>query len=460
MSDTNSAADVPPEGSPSGARTSHRRNFSMTLATNVAIAILGLATGSISARILGPTGRGELSAIQTIPSFLGLLALLGLPNAVAYFSAKDPQAARSLTLTATTLESLTAMVVMGAGYMLMPWALQQQSATTIGDARIYLVFILLQALQVGPYLALQGLGRFRTWNLLRLAPPLCWLTILALGWWLHRGIAGWLSRAYLVAYALTIPVAAGTLWRSTRGPSRFAPERISAMLRYGAPTAASVLPFSLNLRLDQMLMAALLAPNLLGLYAVGVSWSSVMAPVFGALGSTMFPALASTDDDHTRRRLLGQTLRLGALLALVLGAGLAAITPLALPLVFGPRFAPAVAPTLVLIAAASALSFNTVLDECTRGLGGPAWSMYAQLVALPITLVILGTTLTRWKLMAAAMASLVSYLAVVVTMLVGVRRLSGLSIAELVRPQPGDIELLRQTLDLAWQQAKKLLTPA
>ena len=432
----------------------------MTLATNLAIGVLGLATGSASARLLGPIGRGELSAIQTIPSFLGMLALLGVPSAVAYFSAREPHAARSLTLTAMGLASLGAVAFMALGLMLMPWALKHQSASTVHYARLYLVFVLLQAIQVAPYLALQGLGRFRAWNLLRLAPTISWLGTLGLGWLQGNTTAGWFSCSYLIAYAATIPVVVGTLWRSTSGPGRFATERIGPMLRYGIPSAAATVPSSLNLRLDQMLMAALVAPRLLGLYAVGVSWSNMMMPIFGALGATVFPALASTHDTGVRRQLLGRTLRLAVVTALALGAALAVITPVAFPLVFGARFAPAIAATLVLIAAGIILSINSVLEEMLRALGGPVWTMYAQFVALPITLAILGTTLIRWQLMSAAIASLVSYLAATTVMFAGTRRLSGLSTAELLTPQPGDIELLRETIGLAWRRIRKTLALA
>jgi len=69
----------------------------LTAAANLAIAVLSIVTGVVSARLLGPHGRGELAAIQTTPGFLASLAMLGMPEALTYFSAQEPEPARAGT---------------------------------------------------------------------------------------------------------------------------------------------------------------------------------------------------------------------------------------------------------------------------------------------------------------------------------------------------------------------------
>src|SRR5713101_4590346 len=59
----------------------------LTAGTNGLSAVLGITTGMLAARLLGPQGRGELAAIQTWPSFIATLAMLGLPEALVYYSA-------------------------------------------------------------------------------------------------------------------------------------------------------------------------------------------------------------------------------------------------------------------------------------------------------------------------------------------------------------------------------------
>src|SRR6202030_2462068 len=79
----------------SGARgaSAFATNTVITAATNIALAVLGMVSGILAARLLGPHGRGELAAIQTWPSFIASLAMLGMPEAVVYYSARAPSTA-------------------------------------------------------------------------------------------------------------------------------------------------------------------------------------------------------------------------------------------------------------------------------------------------------------------------------------------------------------------------------
>ena len=67
---------------------------------NVALAVLAVVTGITAARILGPSGEGELTAIQTWPLLLGTLAMLGLDSALVYFIARQPEKGKQFTSTA------------------------------------------------------------------------------------------------------------------------------------------------------------------------------------------------------------------------------------------------------------------------------------------------------------------------------------------------------------------------
>src|SRR5437660_4986427 len=63
-------------------------NVALTVGTNAVIGGIGLLTGPICARMLGASGRGELAAIQNLYWFVAILAMLGMPEAALYFSAR------------------------------------------------------------------------------------------------------------------------------------------------------------------------------------------------------------------------------------------------------------------------------------------------------------------------------------------------------------------------------------
>jgi O-antigen/teichoic acid export membrane protein len=412
------------------------KNLFVTFGTNIGILGLTFATGTLNARLLGPSGRGELAAIQTLPSFLGMLALLGLPSAVGYFSARRPAEARAFTLTAAVVCFAASLPAILVGYHLMPWTLSSQPASVIRSARIYLAFVALQAIVMLPYMALQGLGKFGIWNILRLAPNVAALISIVFAWSTGAVRSDTVSRCFLVCYGLIAPLAYAALWsRSSRGSPSSHSHRIRELLRYGLPSAAMIPAGLLNLQLDQMLLAAWLPSRLLGLYAVGVSWSGLISPVFGALGSVVFPTLAAATDADAQRYLVARSFRLAILIVTILGLGLAGVTPILLPLFFGASFGPAVPSALVLVAAGMILNLNNLCGELLRGLGVPRWPLYSQLVALPVTISSLLLLLPRWSILGAGVSSLLAYATAGWVCVIGIKRTCGLTSRELLLPK-------------------------
>jgi len=195
------------------------KSFFLTLVANVGILALTVVTGTLNARLLGPTGRGELAAIQTIPAALGMFALLGIPSAVGYFVARRRREARILTLTGVGICLAASIPVMIVGYFLMPWLLHSQPPAVIWNARLYLVFVGLQAMVMLPYMALQGLGKFGVWNVLRLAPNFATVGAIAWAWGANAATSGGFSRRFLVLYALLVPLTHLTLWLNSERQS-------------------------------------------------------------------------------------------------------------------------------------------------------------------------------------------------------------------------------------------------
>jgi len=202
----------------------------------------------------------------------------------------------------------------------------------------------------------------------------------------------------------------------------------------------------LNLQLDQMMMAAWLPSKLLGLYAVSVSWSGLMSAAFSAVGSIVFPTLAAAGEMSVRRALVARSMRAAVILAILLGAGLALVTPLLLPLFFGREFVPAVPVALLLIVAGVVLNLNNLCGEVLRGLGVPRWPLFSQLAALPVTVILLIVLLPRWSIMGASVSSLLAYLVAGFVSIVGIMKTCDVSARELLLPRRSDFMVFYDTL--------------
>jgi O-antigen/teichoic acid export membrane protein len=407
-----------------------------SLGTNGVLAVIGLVTGSFAARLLGPHGRGELASIQNVSILLGALALAGMPSALTYFSAKDRSATRSLYASALAIALCISAVLVLVGWLLLPWLLPQHGPRVVLFARIYLLFVPLYVLVSLPYSGLLGLGEIANWNILRLLPSLAWLSTLVLAWAFSLSSPTIVALMYLVAYALVSPVPTAVLLRKAQGGrmdlSRAGGRRL---MRFGLPGALGAVPSLLNLRLDQILIAATLSASELGNYAAAVSWSGVLSPALSAFAPLLIPIVATQEiDDDQRFATAAKAARLGSGLSFVGGLAVLISAPYAIRILFGDRFAGAVMPSLILAAAAAFAGLNMLLEELVRGLGAPRWFLYAQIAALPITIFLLALLLPRYAAVGAAVASLAAYATATAVLVFGLRRITRRSIVALCVP--------------------------
>jgi len=404
------------------------------MAVNLLLAVVAFASGGLVARLLGPEGRGELAAIQIWPSFLASLSLLGLSQSVVYFTARRPDEAGRYLTSATLLTLLSSFLFMAMGYLLMPFVLAAQSPQTVEAARWYLLIIPLFSLTGMPQNSLRGQSDFTVWNLMRLVVPLGWVVLLLVA--SHRGQndPAWLAFGYLVLSALFIIPAVGIVLSRTRGP--FLPDKRQwrPMLGYGLPLALVSIPLLLNMRLDQMLMTALVMPRLLGLYAVAVAWGGAVSPLLSAVGIVLFPRVASQPSVAGSMSTLAKGFSLTMALGIVIGGLVLILTPIAVPLIFGVEFKAAVPPAMLLVLGGVVSSIKGTLGEGVRGLGESKVILLGEGLGLAVTAAGLILLLRPAEMIGAATASVLGYCVTTWVLIAQIRRRTGYTLKFLLWP--------------------------
>jgi O-antigen/teichoic acid export membrane protein len=421
------------------ARSLHT-DATVTAATNLALAAMGFGTGIITARMLGPHGRGELAAIQTTPSAIGALAMIGMPEALVYFSAQRPARAGRYLGTATVLALAASVPLVAIGYLAMPLLVRAQGPDILVGARSYLLIAALYATTGMLYHPLRGCGDFHAWNALRLMVPVAAFCVLAVAYVADRKTPAFIALGNLTSYALLFVPCAWIVGRRLPGP--FAPdtESIRPMLRFGFPCVMTSLPYMLNLRLDQMMMAAMLPARDLGLYVVAVAWSGAVSPLLNSIGSIMLPSVASANDSLRAAECMGRGVRMTAAFAIVICAAVASAAPLAIPIIFGASYRASLVAALILVPAAGVLGVNFTLQESIRGFGRPYIVLYAELMGLTVSATVLATMLRPLGIIGAAVASLLGYSTVTMALLFSAQRIAPISIAALIMPRPNEIK--------------------
>lgn len=230
----------------------------INVVSNLLLAALGMISGVVAARLLGPGGRGQLAAIQTWPTVLAGLAMIGLPDAAAYYSAREPSNAGRYLGSAMTLALIFAVPFMFVGYAVVPLMVHAQGAEILRASRWYLLLIPIYILIGIPRYPLQGRGDFIPWNAMRIAPNVLWIGVLGLSWYWRLAVPKYLATANLISLLLLVAPFAVIVWRRIPGPFTADPHKWPSMLSFGLPCMMTMAPQVLNARLDQMLMAAFL----------------------------------------------------------------------------------------------------------------------------------------------------------------------------------------------------------
>lgn len=378
-----------------------------TAAANVALAVVALATGILSARLLGPMGRGHLAAAQAVGSLVIALGSLSLGESLVFFVGRRIRPPMVVLQTVTIVATGSTTLLIVTALLLMPKILVGQPEA-VAAARAYSLIGLPFVLLGLPVTFIRALQRYGLWNLLRLIGPFSWLVVLLVFTLSRTSSVQLLVIAFGASQLPFIPLAWILARRHSDPNNGLDTGLVWPMVRYGMPLFMATLPQALNLRFDQLLLANVASASQLGLYAVSVSWAGLGLPMMAAIGSVLFPKLAAMKRSEARAAL-ASSVRTGTVLALILGVASAVSAPFLVPYLFGTSFVVPFEVPLLLAAATAVLGVNGIIEEGLRGMGEPRTVLIGESAGLAITVLILFILVPRLGITGAAVASLAGY---------------------------------------------------
>jgi len=363
-------------------RSGFVRNTAGSLVTAAAAQAVLVVSGVFFARALGPENRGQLQLLILIPAIVAQVGSFGLPLALAFYVAQVPAHGRVLLLQLRGLvigQCVAMMIVQGLVVTLILRG-KSQELRWAGIATIVLPAASL-TLEYG-LSCLQGQQRFRAFNAIRFLTPLAQAIAAVLLFFYSRSVL----TAVLVLLALTLAIAFLAWSRSLASTGRVAtalPPSTRALVRFGLRAyVGSNYPVE-NFRIDQLLVAGMLAPAALGIYVVAYSFTNLPRFAAQSIGMVAYPRIAAGDRAGQRRaaRIISGATALGLV---PLGVLLVVAVRWLIPLMFGARFVPAIPVAQILIGASLIASCRRILAECLKGAGLPAAGSWAEFVAWPV----------------------------------------------------------------------------
>ncbi|MEM3433796.1 MAG: oligosaccharide flippase family protein [Candidatus Methanomethyliaceae archaeon] len=423
----------------------HIYRLTGTLFVNVTT--LGFVTlyNILVARLLGPEGRGEITAITNWALFGSLIANLGLPDAIVYLARKKTHPVNSLVTSSIVVSGVSSLVVVGLLYWSLPWLLHTQSQKVVFFARWYLLYIPVQCANAIFTVIPLALDRWRTWNVLRLLVLPAYFFGIISAYVFQQVTAPGIALGILAWYLiLNTVICSGNLkYIRTRPRLRV----IKELMRFGVQRLTGQFSSLLNVRLDQLVMAAFFPPYLLGLYSAAVVWSNVFTPIMQALSQFIFPYAATKGNTKDSMTRLIVVMRGNIAIGLLTNVLFLGFTPIGFPAVFGRAFEPAIVTAIILTAAAGVAGYKSILSAVLNGWGEPKLVAISEIIGVVVTGVGLLVLLPIWQVNGAAVVSLLSYAASSVYLLSSLSKITGVrNVMRLMVMQPEDLKFIYEKI--------------
>ena len=428
-----------------------------SFAATAVIQVVTMLGGLLTARLLLPEGKGELTAIILWPSLLAYGGSLGLIEALA-FHASDRKKDITHVLSSGLIVTIPlSLLLVGAGYVMLPLILASYGLDTIETARLYLIYIPLNFVALSLMCILASRLQLTAFNFLRMFVQISFAAGILFLCAFDQISVRWFAEASLAATFLTMMIALGITWKNRWLGWRPDKQIAKTLFAYGWRVHLGAIALQANLRLDQMLMSIFLPSRELGLYVVAVSLSGIVNLSASSLVVVAFPRIANLVSAREKGKALGRYVRLGLLLSLLAAAPAAFFTPWLLHVFFGSAYLPAHAMTRVLIVASIPLSLNILLQSGLKAFGRPLAASQAELLGLVVTAVSLCLLLPPYGALGAAWASLLAYSAVGVCLLYLLRKHLSIRAVELLQPTVADWDFVSSGLGVISKRTKSVL---
>jgi O-antigen/teichoic acid export membrane protein len=375
-----------------------------TAAANLVILAGGALGGIVSARALGPAGRGQLALATLWPTLIQIVGSMGLQSSCSYHIAQWPRRRAALLrwLRFVIPFQAVAMTAVSAATL---WALCLELRLDRILAAEYSTWAAGATISLYGVCCAQGSRDFARFNQLRLIAGAVPAVLMLAGAAALRLTPAEAGAAYLIPTWGSALLAGLWLHRLGRqqGAEPLSPAERRSVWSYGRRSAASLSGYTLNSNADQLTLGLLVPVSSLGVYSAAAAASSPVASLVASVGMVRLPTVAALTGEAktaaTWRAMRQATWTLG-----LVAPALAVALPWAIPYVYGARYAAAVVPAEVLLLGTALSALAGVADDMLRAHGHPGFVSITQGAGGLITAV--GTlVLARHSLSAVAAAS-------------------------------------------------------
>ncbi len=378
-----------------------------TLLSRFLILGINIVTSIITARMLGPDGRGEQTAMMLGAGLLATLMTLGIPRSLIYNVKRSPESKSQFFAVSLLLSTVLGVITGLVTLLLLPQWLSKFSPEVIQFTRWLTLNSPLIIIQTTCLSALEAYELFSISNIFLLLVHSSALLML-IGLIISHSMNPF-TAAFAYVFAAT-PTAIGLLiyvWRLYKPIWTDLGASFRSLINYGFRAYGIDLLSILAQQADQVFVVGLLPPKYVGMYVIAVSLARILNVFQTSMVTILFPKIAAKSLGEVIL-VTGQATRITAVAMSATSLVVAACGPFLLTLLYGAEFQEAVSVLRILILEAVISSTTLVLAQAFMALGRPGIVTMLQAIGVGLSVPLMILLIPHFGLVGAGLALLAS----------------------------------------------------
>jgi O-antigen/teichoic acid export membrane protein len=348
--------------------------------SSLLIAAIGLITGVLSARVLGPVDRGNLATILFWPAMLAPLAALSLGDTLV-LALRDGDR-RTIADVARSVARWALLIGWPVGALLIV------ALTARHDVQLLGLTLLVWTVQLWEQCTTQVAGgilrherRFLAINLIRVCLPALYVTLAVVAVLSGAGLVGFVV-GFVLALATTRFIWARSVapwfhWSRPVDRTAYRPflERVRGL--HGVTIAAMV-----SGNIDRIFVVGMESAVDIGNYFVALAIAAPLQAIVAVAIQSSALSYLIREGENRRAQVAARLLRITWVVAILVSLSVAAICPLVVPVVFGEDFRPAGLLASALACLFAFVPLRTAMIEILKSTGHTRALIIAEVVLI------------------------------------------------------------------------------
>uniref|UniRef100_A0A7C4UFW8 Uncharacterized protein n=1 Tax=candidate division WOR-3 bacterium TaxID=2052148 RepID=A0A7C4UFW8_UNCW3 len=368
------------------------------------LSILYILIGIITARVLGPEGKGSLVSALYWPQMLGWIFNFGLGYSNTLFISKDRKKLREVFSNSLFLSFFAGIIAIIIGYLLVPFLIKENNIKYI--VKIGLLSIPFSIL--GDYLIwiLNGMENYALFNLIRIAHPAFYLVLLLI-FLKNLNVINAFIFSLFSSIVITLILCIFFL-KKLHFKLSINLKLLFESLKYGLQSHLTHFAILGNKRADQGILIALVSPSLIAFYSMAVNISEMLLQISNAISLTIIPSISTLEEGEAFKKIK-KRIKYSAIFLFLGGLILFFSAKYIINILYGDKFLPSLLPLRILLPATIFLGISEIIEAGLRGRGKPLYPSISQIITFFTNVILLIFLVPKLNIIGAAIASNISY---------------------------------------------------